>query len=314
MIYPGDTLSTVDTASVGQRDMVHVAEHSAPADTIQYLGVLPDVFPQAKVDVPDTLPRIEFSSFVPAAKLKLARFHSAREFAPGIEGTPLFKDPCSGDLPIVVVLFFSFVALFVLSKTRRYFFQRTHDFFMVHGPVRKFVVNTVGDARSVGILVIQTVVFSAILSFSYFIHTNGLLAKTIPVPVILFLYSLLVLVYFFMKWTIYSFLGWVFFNRKQTAIFIDAYYTVFVMVGFILYPVVLLIIFSYLPPLDVAKIGLCILIFAKILILYKWLKLFSQKLFRRLLLILYFCALEIIPCILFCQCMVQMNNMLIKNF
>ncbi len=313
MRHPGDTL-TVDTASVGQQKMAHVADRAAPADTIQYLGVLPDVFPQAKVDVPDTLQRIEFTSFVPTGKLKLARFRSAREFAPGIEGTPLFRDPCSSDLLILIVLFFSFVALFVLSKTRHYFFQRIHDFFMVHGPVRKFVVNTVGDARSVGILVIQTVVLSAILFFSYFIHTNGLLAKSVPVPVILLLYSLLVLVYFFMKWGMYSFLGWVFFNRKQTDIFIDAYYTVFIMIGFILYPVVLFIIFSYLPPLDVAKIGLCILIFAKILILYKWLKLFSQKFFRRLLLILYFCALEIIPCILFCQCMIQMNNMLIKNF
>lgn len=313
MRYPGDTL-TVDTASVGQQKMTHVTERAAPADTIQYLGVLPDVFPQAKVNVPDTFQRIEFTTFVPAGKLKLVRFHSARELAPGIEGTPLFRDPCTGDLPILVVLLFSFVALFVLSKTRRSFFQRIHDFFMVHGPVRKFIVNTVGDARSVGVLVSQTVVFSAIMFSSYFIHTNELLAKTVPVPIILLLYSLLVLVYFFMKWAIYSFLGWVFFNRKQTSIFIDAYSTVFIMMGFILYPVVLFIIFSYLPPLDVAKIGLYIFIFAKILILYKWLKLFSQKLFRRLLLILYFCALEIIPCILFCQCMIQMNNMLIKNF
>jgi hypothetical protein len=100
MRHPGDTL-TVDTASVGQQKMAHVADRAAPADTIQYLGVLPDVFPQAKVDVPDTLQRIEFTSFVPTGKLKLARFRSAREFAPGIEGTPLFRDPCSSDLLIL---------------------------------------------------------------------------------------------------------------------------------------------------------------------------------------------------------------------
>ena len=309
-----DTLH-VDTASVAhQAAKAKMIQQVDPADTIQYLGVLPSVFPEAKGNVPDTLPRLQFSPFVSGDTIKLYRFHSARESAPGVEGTPIAKDPCSTDLPISIVLFFSLATLFILSKTRRYFYQRIHDFFMVHGPVRKFIVNTVGDARSVGMLVIQTAVFSAILFFGYFIHTNAVLAKTIPIYVLLAIYALMGVIYFFTKWAVYSFLGWVFFTRKETDIFINAYTTVFFLMGFVLYPVVLLIIFSHLPSSDVAIIGLYLLILAKILILYKWLKLFSQKLFRYLLLILYFCALEIIPCIIFSVSMIQMNNMLIKNF
>src|SRR5574344_2827154 len=314
MIIQADTLA-VDTATAAASEApVKVVERVDPADTIQYLGVLPSVFPEAKVDVPDTLARFDFSPFVPTDSLKLYRFHSSRENAPGVEGTPLVKAPCSGDLPVSIVLLFSLVVLFILSKTRRYVYQRIHDFFMVHGAVRKFVINTVGDARSVGMLVIQTAVFNAILFFCYFIHTNAALSRTVPIYVIIAVYSVMGLAYFFLKWAIYSFLGWVFFNKKQTAIFVNAYTTVFFLMGFVLYPVVLLTTFSHISVSYVPIIGLYLLIFAKLLILYKWLKLFSQKLFRYLLLILYFCALEIIPCIIFSVSMIQMNNMLIKNF
>jgi hypothetical protein len=184
----------------------------------------------------------------------------------------------------------------------------------VHGAVRKFIVNTVGDARSVGMLVLQTSIFSAILCFSYFIHTNTTLLHTVPFYLLLVVYTLMGVIYFFAKWIVYSFLGWVFFTRKDTDIFINAYTTIYFMMGFVLYPVVLFIIFAHLSPSNVMILGLYLLIFAKILILYKWLKLFSQKLFHYLLLILYFCALEIIPCIVFYESMIQMNNMLIKNF
>jgi hypothetical protein len=308
-----DTLH-VDTTSVAQAANAKVMQQVAPNDTIQYLGVLPSVFPDAKVNVPDTLPRLTYGRFVPTSKLSLTKFVSARDKAPGVEGTLLTKDPCSSDLSISIVLILTLMSLFILSKTHRYFFQRIHDFFIVHGSVRKFVVNTVGDARSAGILVVQTAVFISIMFFCYFVHKNDALIKVVPSYVLLIIYTAMCLVYFFLKWAAYSFLGWIFFTHKRTSIFINAYTTVFLMMGFVLYPIVLYITFSYLSPSSVSLIGLLALVFAKFLIIYKWLKLFSQKLFRYLLLILYFCALEIIPCIIFVESMIQMNNMLIKNF
>ena len=58
-------------------------------------------------------------------------------------------------------------------------------------------------------------------------------------------------------------------------------------------------------------IGLIILIFTKILMFYKWVKLFFHQLSAAFLLILYFCALEIIPCLLLYQGMIQVNNVLL---
>ena len=44
---------------------------------------------------------------------------------------------------------------------------------------------------------------------------------------------------------------------------------------------------------------------------YKWIKLFFHQLSAAFLLILYFCALEIIPCLLLYQGMIQVNNVLL---
>jgi len=50
------------------------------------------------------------------------------------------------------------------------------------------------------------------------------------------------------------------------------------------------------------------LFFAKLLMLYKWLKLFSEKNHGSLLLFLYFCALEIMPCLIFYKGLVELNS------
>ncbi|WP_300814855.1 DUF4271 domain-containing protein, partial [uncultured Bacteroides sp.] len=46
----------------------------------------------------------------------------------------------------------------------------------------------------------------------------------------------------------------------------------------------------------------------------KWLKLFCNKLHGIFLLILYFCALEIIPCLMLYRGMTELNDYLIIKF
>ena len=54
--------------------------------------------------------------------------------------------------------------------------------------------------------------------------------------------------------------------------------------------------------------------FDKILMFYKWIKLFFHQFGALFLLILYFCALEILPCLLLYQGMIQINNILLIKF
>ena len=61
-------------------------------------------------------------------------------------------------------------------------------------------------------------------------------------------------------------------------------------------------------------IGLILAFFAEILMLYKWSKLFCNNLYGGLLLIVYFCTLEIMPCFVLHQGVMQLNSYLIIKF
>ena len=58
-------------------------------------------------------------------------------------------------------------------------------------------------------------------------------------------------------------------------------------------------------------IGLFLMFFTKILMFYKWIKLFFDKISSLFLLILYFCALEIMPYLLLYQGLRELNNILV---
>ena len=60
----------------------------------------------------------------------------------------------------------------------------------------------------------------------------------------------------------------------------------------------------------VVIIGFILIIIAKILMFCKWLKLFFSNLYGLLYLIVYFCALEILPCFLLVQGLLQTNIIL----
>ena len=107
------------------------------------------------------------------------------------------------------------------------------------------------------------------------------------------------------------FLGWTFFDKNKTNIWLESYSTLIYYVGFALFPFVLFLVYFDLNLTNLVIIGLIILIFTKILMFYKWVKLFFHQLSAAFLLILYFCALEIIPCLLLYQGMIQVNNVLL---
>ena len=103
------------------------------------------------------------------------------------------------------------------------------------------------------------------------------------------------LVYFLLKWLLYMFLGWTFFDKNRTNMWLESYSSLIYYVGFALFPFVLFLVYFDLSFINLIIIGSIILIFTKILMFYKWIKLFFHQFGDLFLLILYFCALEIVP-------------------
>ena len=212
----------------------------------------------------------------------------------GFEGIPISYSPRTDDVIALTLLACFFLSSIALARGKKFLTQQVKDFVLHRERTSIFDSSTAADVRYLLVLVVQTCVLTGIVFFNYFHDTCPML-----------------MTYFLLKWLLYMFLGWVFFDKNKTNIWLESYSTLIYYVGFALFPFVLFLVYFDLNLTNLVIIGLIILIFTKILMFYKWVKLFFHQLSAAFLLILYFCALEIIPCLLLYQGMIQVNNVLL---
>ena len=229
-------------------------------------------------------------------------------------GIPVPYTPRMDDAVALLLLACVFVSAYVLSRCRKFLFQLVKDFLLNRDRSNLFSVSTAGDMRSLMLLLLQTCILGGVFLFCCLIKSQPELAQRLSLRLMLGTSIGFCLVYLTVKWMAYSFLGWIFLDKSKTSLWIGSYSTLLYYLGFALSPFVLLAVYFDLSLQVLIIIGLFLLLFAKILMFYKWLKLFCHKLHGVFLLILYFCALEIMPCLVLYQTTVQLKDLLIIKF
>ncbi|TRX47907.1 DUF4271 domain-containing protein [Bacteroides sp. HF-5092] len=237
-----------------------------------------------------------------------------QEVDSGFEGTPISYSPRTDDAIALTLLACFFLSSIALARGKRFLSQQVKDFVLHRERTSIFDSSTAADVRYLLVLVLQTCVLSGITFLNYFHDTCLALMNHVSPLLLLGIYVGFCLVYFLLKWLLYMFLGWTFFDKNKTNIWLESYSALIYYVGFALYPFVLFLVYFDLSLTSLVIIGAIILIFTKILMFYKWIKLFFHQFSGLFLLILYFCALEIVPCLLLYQGMIQMNNILLIKF
>lgn len=230
---------------------------------------------------------------------------------PGLDGTPLPYRLSSDPGIAAALLFCFFLTAYILSRGKRFLIQQVKDFTLTRERTSIFAATTVSDFRYRLFLLFQTCILSGICFFDYFHTENPLLLEQWPSFVVLFVYIVVCTLYLFFKWQFYRFLGWVFFDKIKTNIWLEAYSVILYYLGFLLYPVVLLTVYTEVADEVWLPLVLGLVILAKILMFYKWLKVFFSKMYGVLYLIVYFCALELIPALMLYQVLVHINNLLL---
>ena len=173
---------------------------------------------------------------------------------------------------------------------------------------------TASDVRYTLVLILQTCILSGFCVYDYFSDHDLILFRTMPHYLLLSIYIAYVVFFFVIKWLLYSFINWIFFNKTRNIIWLESYFNVVIGAGFLLFPIVLLIVyFDLSPQIAPYSIGFVIII-AKILLFYKCFSNFFNKLYGAFHLILYFCALEILPDFVLWKGIILANNILILNF
>ena len=266
----------------------------------------------------DTLSLLRQDQISPAKadtdSLQLADLHAVQEVDSGFEGTPISYSPRTDDAIALTLLACFFLSSIALARGKRFLSQQVKDFVLHRERTSIFDSSTAADVRYLLVLVLQTCVLSGITFLNYFHDTSPTLMNQVSPLLLLGIYVGFCLAYFLLKWLIYMFLGWTFFDKNKTNIWLESYSALIYYVGFALFPFVLFLVYFDLSLTNLVIIGSIILIFTKILMFYKWIKLFFHQFGALFLLILYFCALEIVPCLLLYQGMIQMNNILLIKF
>ena len=203
----------------------------------------------------------------------------------GFEGIPLPYSPRTDDVIALVLLACFFFSSFALARSKKFLSQQAKDFMLHRERTSIFAASTAADVRYLLLLVFQTCILSGICIFNYFNDVQPTLMEKVSPPLLLGIYILICLLYLLLKWLFYSFLGWVFFDKNRTTIWLESYSTLIYYLGFVLFPFVLLLVYFDLNILFLVSIGLFLIIFAKILMFYKWIKLFFDKISSLFLLI-----------------------------
>ena len=266
----------------------------------------------------DTLSLLQQEQISPAkadgGSLQLADLHAVQEVDSGFEGTPISYSPRTDDAIALTLLACFFLSSIALARGKKFLSQQVKDFVLHRERTSIFDSSTAADVRYLLVLVLQTCVLSGITFLNYFHDTCPALMDHVSSLLLLGIYVGFCLAYFLLKWLLYMFLGWTFFDKNKTNVWLESYSALIYYVGFALFPFVLFLVYFDLSLTNLVIIGSIILIFTKILMFYKWIKLFFHQFGDLFLLILYFCALEIVPCLLLYQGMVRINDILLIKF
>lgn len=232
----------------------------------------------------------------------------------GMERIPIPYSLRMDDGVTVILLCCFFLSAYILSHSHKLLLQLMKNFLLHRERTSIFTTSTATDMRYLLLLILQACVLAGICLFGHFKDVVPGLIAHVPPGILLGAYTGTCLLYLFLKWLLYSFLGWIFLDKSTLSLWIDSYSTLLYYLGFILFPLALFIVYFNLSILQTVIMGLFLVLSTKILMFYKWLKLFCHNLRGCLFLILYFCALEIMPCLVLYQGMMRLNEFLIIKF
>ncbi len=217
--------------------------------------------------------------------------------------------PRTDDFISTILLLCFFLTAFALSHNKKYMLLQLKNFFSHRDRASSFTTSSSIDLRMLMLLSLQTCVMGGICMFNYFNDTASQSAPSYPSWAPILSYVGAFFGYFLIKNILYIILGWTFSSRGEVSRWLEAYMTLVYHFGFLMFPFVLLLVYFDLSITYLVIISLFSVVFVKLLMLFKWWKFFFKNKSGSLLLIVYFCALEVIPCFLLYRGLVDLNEL-----
>ena len=201
-----------------------------------------------------------------------------------------------GDSVITSLLLLCFILVLIsFSNVRNFFARQVKDIFYLSRDAASEVNETATEVRFQLFLVVLAALFISLLYYFYTIHYIGddfVLPSQYHLIVICWG---IILIYFALKVVLYYLVNNVFFDSKRNEHWVKSLLFITAVEAVLLFPAVIVQAYFHLPIQNVEIYFCLVLIFVKLLAFYKTYVIFFRRNVVSLQIILYFCALEIVP-------------------
>lgn len=229
----------------------------------------------------------------------------------GMPGLPL-PYTLRSDGFITLTLFLCFLLIsYTLRNGKKDIFQYVKLLFRNKDRASLFDEASKPNSRYILTLTAVTCILSGICIFHYLVETFSETLLFSSSWLLLIGYIGGVIAFLLLKWGTYNFINWIFFDKSQCDSWQETYLGLIGIVSFVLFPLVSLIVFFEPDLQNSLHLLLPIIAFAKILLFYKCMMNFFYHFYGTIHLILYFCALEVMPIFLLWRGIAYLNYVLI---
>lgn len=232
----------------------------------------------------------------------------------GMPGEPL-PYLLQTDWMITIVLFLCILGISLgLSKEKKYLLQQLKTSFTNRERSSMFDEATTSNIHYKILLMTLACVLLGFSIYLYFTYQSPDLFAQIPHGWLLGGYTLSIFAFVCVKSILYRFINWIFFQKVKNSLWITSFFNLFIWLGILMLPVILVTVyFDISSQISILMMGI-LMIFAKFSLFWICFSNFFEKIHGIFHLILYFCALEILPDLLFWKGIELVNNNLILNF
>lgn len=217
----------------------------------------------------------------------------------GVAGDPVPYN-IQGDSIITLLLLGCFIfAVVAFANTRHFFIRQLKHFFYMPQSGTTEVTETANEVRFQGFLLMLTSLLMALLYYFYTIHYIGDTFYLSSLYHLIAIYFGMTVAYFLLKGLVYLLVNMVFFDSKKNRQWIKSMLFITTVEGVLLFPAVILLAYFNMSVQNVAVYFTVVLIFVKLLTIYKCYAIFFRQNVVQLQIFLYFCALELVPLLAF---------------
>ena len=212
----------------------------------------------------------------------------------GVAGDPIPYNTKNDNIITSMLLVCFVMTLIAFSFSKSFLLRQAKNFFYI--PKTEYTVSeTSTEIKAQFFFLLQTCLLMALLYFFYLrTYTSGTFILSDEYLLVAILTGIFI-AYFFLKYLFYSYVNLVFFEHKKNGQFFRTLLFLQSTEGILLFPMVALLTFFNISAQSAAYYTIFVVVLVKILTFYKSFVIFFRQNGLYLQIILYFCALEIIP-------------------